>query len=334
MAAEFRRLLVAQAIALLCTAMAGAVPLTGLSYTYDLSAPDVDPGGFETFVVPHAFADDDIVNNSDLIKITTAGLLTDGNLGSLTKVPFGFPPLVIFANGTYAGFRSDLGIGHAPQPKIDIDLGGRFELNSFTLYYLVEDSTSIYSPRPVPDTSPPAADPDFDALTVYGSTNGVNFASLALSNDFHPLFGLDGDVGSGAEEVRSVTLSLAGATASHLSIDVRTPWAFIFLSELIVDGAPVAALAGDFNDDHTVNAADYTVWRDNLGTHFDLHGNGDESGPSAGVVDLADYGLWKSNYGATSGGAGDSTPLQVPEPATFPLYFLGFWLLHDKRRQK
>jgi hypothetical protein len=70
-------------------------------------------------------------------------------------------------------------------------------------------------------------------------------------------------------------------------------------------------LAGDFNADGVVNAADYTVYRDNLGTTFNLGGNGNESGASAGVVDAADYALWTANYGATAGG---SSLQAVPEP--------------------
>ncbi|MCA9238808.1 MAG: hypothetical protein KDA37_01350 [Planctomycetales bacterium] len=46
-----------------------------------------------------------------------------------------------------------------------------------------------------------------------------------------------------------------------------------------------AGLPGDFNGDGTVNAADYTVWRDGLGTQYQA----------------SDYQLWRDNYGATQG---------------------------------
>jgi hypothetical protein len=50
------------------------------------------------------------------------------------------------------------------------------------------------------------------------------------------------------------------------------------------------ALAGDYNGDGSVNAADYTVWRNTQGSADDLRadGNGD------GSVDQADYDLWKA----------------------------------------
>ncbi len=75
-------------------------------------------------------------------------------------------------------------------------------------------------------------------------------------------------------------------------------------------------LGGDFNNDGTVNIADYTVWRDNLGAinESSLNGNGSFSGG----VDQADYELWRQNFGLrlpTNGVNFQSTP--VPEPTTF-----------------
>ena len=72
-------------------------------------------------------------------------------------------------------------------------------------------------------------------------------------------------------------------------------------------------LAGDYNNDSTVDAADYTVWQDNLGLDSSII-NGNGSG--AATVVQADYLLWKENFGQSSAsGSADS----VPEPATFLL---------------
>jgi hypothetical protein len=83
-------------------------------------------------------------------------------------------------------------------------------------------------------------------------------------------------------------------------------------------------LPGDFNLDRTVNAADYTVWRNHLGTIFDLNGNGDESGASIGIVDRADFDLWKLHYGETGLGTGAGVfSSAVPEPAAIALALMG-----------
>ena len=57
----------------------------------------------------------------------------------------------------------------------------------------------------------------------------------------------------------------------------------------------LVGLAGDFNRDGTVDAADYSVWRDGLGSLFTQE----------------DYDIWAANYGTTAA----ATSLAVPEPA-------------------
>jgi hypothetical protein len=52
------------------------------------------------------------------------------------------------------------------------------------------------------------------------------------------------------------------------------------------------ALPGDYNDDLTVNAADYTVWRNNLNTTADLPND-----ETPGFVDESDYTVWKTHFG-------------------------------------
>jgi hypothetical protein len=72
----------------------------------------------------------------------------------------------------------------------------------------------------------------------------------------------------------------------------------------------VAVLSGDYNNDGIVNAADYTVWRNNLGGDS-LPFNETES---LGIVDEADYAAWKSNFGEVAG-TGSASALSIPEPS-------------------
>lgn len=78
-------------------------------------------------------------------------------------------------------------------------------------------------------------------------------------------------------------------------------------------------LAGDYNDDGVVDAADYTVWRDRFGNTLDPTADGDTNG----VVNIDDYQIWKANFGATAGsGAANSAVVNgraVPEPAACTL---------------
>jgi hypothetical protein len=72
-------------------------------------------------------------------------------------------------------------------------------------------------------------------------------------------------------------------------------------------------LAGDFNVDGSVDAADYVVWRNGLDT----------------VYTPADYGLWRANFGARRAAA--TAPSSIPEPATVLLFALGSSLRPARR---
>jgi hypothetical protein len=80
-------------------------------------------------------------------------------------------------------------------------------------------------------------------------------------------------------------------------------------------------LPGDFNDDGTVDAADYIVWRRNFGAAAGTLPN-DIDGGSIGVLQ---YDTWRAYFGATDptpgagagGGAGRLLGVSVPEPSTW-----------------
>src|SRR5262249_36435 len=76
-------------------------------------------------------------------------------------------------------------------------------------------------------------------------------------------------------------------------------------------------LLGDFNLDHRVDAADYTVWRDSLGAHV-VYGTGAD-GNGDGVVDMEDYQVWKSHFGQAAGGGGAGGFAHVPEPTSITM---------------
>jgi arabinogalactan endo-1,4-beta-galactosidase len=78
-------------------------------------------------------------------------------------------------------------------------------------------------------------------------------------------------------------------------------------------------LAGDYNTDGIVDAADYIVWRKTLGSTTDLRANGDDTGASAGVIDQADFDFWKARFGNTLPAGSGSAQRAVPEPSSIVL---------------
>lgn len=87
---------------------------------------------------------------------------------------------------------------------------------------------------------------------------------------------------------------------------------FGLFDNVLVTETP-GGLPGDYNEDGTVNAADYTVWRDHLGQTFQLV-NEDINDAEPGVVGPSDYAFWKSQFGASGAGAGQINSVSVPEP--------------------
>lgn len=70
-------------------------------------------------------------------------------------------------------------------------------------------------------------------------------------------------------------------------------------------------LAGDYNDDGAVDAADYTFWRDRLGGSLPLAND-----PTLGVA-ADDYDRWAAQFGLKLGGSG-SAGGQIPTPEPGP----------------
>lgn len=89
-----------------------------------------------------------------------------------------------------------------------------------------------------------------------------------------------------------------------------------------VPGAPINAgqIAGDYNGDGLVNAADYTVYRDTQLSTEDLRADGDADGE----IGEGDYFTWSEDYGFSAfayetGG----TAVATPEPVSLGLLAAG-----------
>ena len=89
-------------------------------------------------------------------------------------------------------------------------------------------------------------------------------------------------------------------------------------------------VAGDYNNNGIVDAADYTVWRDQFGQSFALPN--EDPGSTPGMVTTEDYDYWKAHFGATAGG-GSLASGTVPEPGMLVMAItgaLGVMLVHRR----
>jgi hypothetical protein len=92
---------------------------------------------------------------------------------------------------------------------------------------------------------------------------------------------------------------------------------------------PPAGITGDYNNNGVVDAADYVLWRKNLGQAVTLP---NDSTP--GDVSQDDYTVWRANFGRTPGGGGALGAAAVPEPAAAALIMLGAFVAAAWRRAK
>jgi hypothetical protein len=139
--------------------------------------------------------------------------------------------------------------------------------------------------------------------------NGSQWSPISFAR----VYGRFHEEGSGSGSADSDEYSFAPVSASKVRYSFDN-------SALNVEGTPnehgwiyeiEVALAGDFDMDGDVDAADYLVWKGAFGSSGP-RGTGADGNRNE-VIDAADYIVWRNNLSA---GIGGDMPAAVPEPAT------------------
>ncbi|MGL4512380.1 MAG: hypothetical protein ACRCT8_04760 [Lacipirellulaceae bacterium] len=139
-----------------------------------------------------------------------------------------------------------------------------------------------------------------EASLLTGSTLAAGVSSLALGAAYNPL--------SLADDVAFSWSNSAGR---------------VYNGRVAYVGTAPNVLPGDYNNDGRVNAGDYTVWRDALGTAAVLPNDA-----TPGSVDQLDYDRWESNYGRES-----MTATAVPEPVGIAAAIVAIAAIGARRRR-
>jgi hypothetical protein len=137
---------------------------------------------------------------------------------------------------------------------------------------------------------------DTGATTLLPGVTNLEITFYAVDADDN---GLYGDPFDGVNSFTGVDDGIQAAFKSPLiwEIDVLPP---------------AAGVVGDYNGDNVVNLADYTTWRDSLGTTVTEGTAADGSGN--GIVDAGDYSVWKLYFGTNTASIKAGTTNPVPEP--------------------
>jgi hypothetical protein len=103
--------------------------------------------------------------------------------------------------------------------------------------------------------------------------------------------------------------------------EVRISNSAIPVDQLLASSA-VVGVPGDYNGDNVVDAADYTVWRNQLGQNVELPNR--NPALQGNLIGPGDYSFWKDHYGDSGPGAGGlAGGAMVPEPASSVMIILG-----------
>ncbi|HVT26679.1 MAG TPA: endonuclease [Lacipirellulaceae bacterium] len=184
----------------------------------------------------------------------------------------------------------------------------------------------------VGDTAPTF---DFDVFDLFGSssyTANMDFDSVTLSGDSSAFntdlgtFAGSLQIGAGSSHTFASSLNVTSvgtfsATYTLMFSDEDLPGAQNKSLSLTLTGT--VRLAGDYNDDGTVDAGDYLIWRRMFGQNGVAAYSGAD-GDGNTTVNQADYDVWRAHFGDTASSSGAGTKIAgsavVPEPA-------GVWLM-------
>jgi hypothetical protein len=150
-----------------------------------------------------------------------------------------------------------------------------------------------------------AATHQFDTLQVANNAYLNGTLAVTLSDDYSPEFGERFPIVQ-ATGLSNRGMVLGGPDAEKFKL-------IFSLGQLLLEST-VVDLSGDYNNDGRVDAADYTSWRNHLGTTTLPNRDPNATGP----VGQFDYLVWKANFGNIS----TSSAAVVPEPGSLLLTLL------------
>jgi hypothetical protein len=236
--------------------------------------PDAPPGNFGMLTPSSLVFDDTGMSGGQPVRVLLNDFVTMADMGTVTRV-------------------NDYMFG--PQGDDNLDVLG-------TSGGLVDPAGAI-NVMPHYDLSFPTANPD-DSLATFETELAADMGDWIAA-------GLDtivSDIEAGTDALSFIfattdSNSTASATYKGNAFTNRFPPRLYI--EASGTGSPV--LLGDYNDNGSVDAADYVLWRDG--------GPLNNEGASPNVVDQADYDFWRARFGASSGG-GTASAAAVPEPGS------------------
>ncbi|MEX2169994.1 MAG: autotransporter-associated beta strand repeat-containing protein [Pirellulales bacterium] len=281
----------------------GGIRLIGESAIANSSGVTVNSGGQLQLadnnpqVVPvYKLAGDSVLNLNGAGKVEDPSEITTGTAQGALRVDIRPTRTTTFVNPVVLQSDSVISVVNADTTFILDDevsgAGGLTKHGSGTLTLSNANNsysgdTTLLAGGPLSITNPFLAD-DADVYLVTGSILNLNF--------------------SGTDAIRS--LFVDGVAQQVGTYDAANlPSLITGAGVLDVTALGVTGVPGDYNGDGTVNAADYTVWRDGGALLNEV--------ATIGSVTPEDYDAWAARFG--NSGSGSASSAAVPEPTALLL---------------
>jgi hypothetical protein len=257
---------------------------------------------------PHVF--DDVAGNNLTATNINEGTLAAGEVGIL------YSSLRLTEEDMRAMWGADLNYIPVSQwPSLNNDNGG----DTIAIW----ESYSDYNTEPVVDTGRThenaIAAVSYDVLAGQDWPTVNNQSSIYLNNmSGDPNVGANWRRAGASGDTLSHTASpIFDTTIDHIGGDIGSPG--------LAPGAVIPDAFGDYNDDGTVDAADYVMWRKLVGTISSLPND-----PDAGAtIGTQQYATWAENFSTSNAGSGGRSV--VPEPPCFALLAIGLFAWNARR---
>ncbi len=307
--------------------LSASSPITIDGYSLTSSAPVLNPAGWLSFQDDgHAAWEAANAASNHISELAISGNRTLNGGASVSLGALLLPVTQFGAATTPVEFTYHLENGGT---KV-----GAVVQSSTTLELQVDPSTGQAQ-----IVNPSGFNVEIDGYSIVSSSGALD------TNNWHS-FQQDGQTGwevANASSIHLSELNLQG-TRSLAKLEQGAP---ISLGSILLGGAEdleftfhatVEGVLGDYNNDGTVDATDYVVWRNNLGAPAGTLPNDAHSGP----IGAAQYATWKANYGTTSDEAAQTytgvvrymplsaslaTVSPIPEPTGGMIAILGALLL-------
>jgi hypothetical protein len=173
-----------------------------------------------------------------------------------------------------------------------------------------------------------AAAGSYDQLAITGTAALGGLLDVSLINAFAPSAG----------NTFTILTATAGRSGTFSTLPSQLPPLGSSLAWQISYGANnvmlSVGLAGDYNNDQKVDAADYVVWRNSVGSTNVLVND-----PHGGTIGTPQYDTWRDNFGRTAPGSSGFNHV-VPEPGGHAMVvvslpvLIGCGILWDARTKR